>query len=443
VESAGLWMLALVAIILPASGLPSWIVLIGVSLIFSIIGVIADIFPISWLNALPQRVIGLLEHDLLQALPLYVFVGTLLNRLPLAQTVFLVSKRTLSRTGAGASLSGLLLGALLAPMCGSVGGSAAMLTRTVNPLLQAEGIATAKSAALLATSSTFGVVVPPSLVLILLGDAMLRAHTEAVNATHEAVRIINTQDVFRGALLPAGLLFALQLLLVWRTMRTAAVGIVQPASNFSERMTAIATVLFVLGLLAGVALGYLYAVEAAATGAVVLFIYGLFSKTLNSEILANVLGETMAVTGALFALLIAATVFTMVLRAFETDRWVTTFLAGVGGSFYRPLLIVMCVLALCALVLDAFEMIFAVIPIVMPPLLMRVPNAAWAAVLTLLILQTSFLIPHVGYAVLVVRNRMAIPIDQAQFTKALWPYVLLQLAVVSLVLIFPGLILRV
>jgi TRAP-type mannitol/chloroaromatic compound transport system permease large subunit len=111
-----------------------------------------------------------------------------------------------------------------------------------------------------------------------------------------------------------------------------------------------------------------------------------------------------------------------------------------GGTAYRPLIVVLGVLALCALVLDAFEMIFAVIPVVMLPLLMRVPNATWVAVLTLLILQVSFLIPHVGYAVLMVRNRIAAPIDHKQFARALWPYVLPQLMVVAIIVAFPSLV---
>jgi TRAP-type mannitol/chloroaromatic compound transport system permease large subunit len=142
-------MLVAVAVVLLGTGLPSWIVLIGVSLTFSVAGVLAGAFPLGWLAALPERVIGLQEHDLLQALPLYVFIGTLLHRLPLAEVLFRLSSNALSRTGAGASLARLLLGALLAPMNGSVGGSAAMLTRSVHPLLHTQGVATTRSAALI------------------------------------------------------------------------------------------------------------------------------------------------------------------------------------------------------------------------------------------------------------------------------------------------------
>ena len=125
------------------------------------------------------------SSDLLQALPLYVLMGALLNRLPLAQVLYRDRQsRAVARTGAAPPLAGLGLGVLLAPMNGSVGASVAMLSRTVLPRLDAAGIAPARGAALVCVASTLGVVMPPSLVLILLGDAMLRAHTEAVNVTH-------------------------------------------------------------------------------------------------------------------------------------------------------------------------------------------------------------------------------------------------------------------
>jgi len=134
-------------------------------------------------------------------------------------------------------------------------------------------------------------------------------------------------------------------------------------------------------------------------------------------------------------------VFTLILRAFGTDWWVVSVLVGlVWGGVYGPLLIVMLILGLCAFVLDAFEMTFVVVPVLIPPLLMRVPDATWVAVLTLLILQTSFLVPPFGYAVLMLRNRLTRSIDGGRFVRALLPYLLAQLAVLALVLAFPHLL---
>jgi len=440
-ETAGLWMLLAVALVMVTTGLPAWIVLIGVAMISCMIGLVAGAFDVALLSALPSRVLGLLENDLLQAMPLYVFMGALLNRLPLAEILMRVGSGVLARTGAGAPLAGLGLGVLLAPMNGSVGAGVAMLARTVLPRLDAGGMEAERGAALVTVTSTLGVVIPPSLVLILLSDAMLRAHTEAVNVTHSAVRIVNTQDVFRGALIPAAMLLVLCAAVTWRAgKRTGVLREAAPASR-GDALTAAATVLFIIGLFAAVTLGYLYAVEAAATGGVALILFAIARRALNASILKEVLRDAMAVTGALFALLIGATVFTLIVRAFGTDRWVSALLAPVGaGSVYAPLLVVMLILALCAFVLDAFEITFVVVPVLMPPLLMRVTDATWVAVLTLLILQASFLLPPFGYAVLMLRNRLVRSIDGKRFMHALLPYLVAQAIVLALVLSFPGLL---
>ena len=438
----GLWMLAAVAVLLVATGLPAWTILLGVAMAFAGGGLLTGAFALPLLTAVPARIVGLLENDLLQALPLYVLMGALLNHLPLAQTLFKVGSRALARTGAGTELAGLGLGALLAPMNGSVGASVATLARTVLPHLDDAGVAPTRSAALVCVASTLGVVVPPSLVLILLADTMMRAHTEALNITGKATRIINTQDVFSGALLPAALLLALYVAVTWatrvRTQHAAAAAIPRP--DMREWATAIATVTLVASLLLGVTLGYLYAVEAAAAGSVALVMYGVATQALPHRVLRNVLRDTITVTGALFALLVGATVFTLVLRAYGTDRWVAAALAGLPGGASATLAVVLVSLALCALVLDAFEMIFVVIPIVMPPLLTQIDDATWIAVLTLLILQASFLTPPFGYAVLMIRSSVRRAMPGGGLARALLPFLAVQLAVLALVLALPILV---
>jgi TRAP-type mannitol/chloroaromatic compound transport system permease large subunit len=439
-ETMGIAMLVAVGVLLIATGLPAWQVLLGVALAFAVGGMIAGVFALPLLTAMSSRLLGLLEQDILQALPLYVLMGTLLNRLPLAEILFHTGNRALARTGAGPSLTGLGLGVLLAPMNGAVGASVAMLSRTVQPRLEASGVKLEASAALVCVASTMGIVIPPSLVLILLGDAMMRAHTEATNLTHESVRIINTQDVYTGALVPAAILLALCALVAWRTNRGAADAAGTNRPLLRQWLTAGTTVAFIGGLFIAVTLGYLYAVEAAAFGAVALFGFGLATGTLTRPVLAAVLRDTMAVTGALFALLLAATMFTLVVRAFGTDRWLAAALVGLGMGETGTLIVVLATIAACALVLDAFEMIFVVIPVVMPPLLTLVHDATWVSVLTLLILQASFLAPPFGYAVLMVRNSVRRGLALRDLSRALAPYLAAQLLVLALVLAWPALI---
>lgn len=437
-ETAGLWMLLCVGVGLLLTGLPAWVVLLAVATGFSAAGLWTGVVSMPILTALAPRLIGLLEQDLLQALPLYVLMGALLNRLPLASILFKVGSYALRGTRNGPQLMSLILGVMLAPINGSVGASVSMVSRTVQARLQAASVQPENSAAVICVASTFGVVIPPSLVLILLGDAMMRAHTEALNATHQAVRIINTQDVFRGALLPAALVFGLCLLIAgWSDRRADTLPPAVEKPRRSDWLIAAVTLVLLAGLLIGVSLGYFYAVEGAAAGGLGLVTFGMATRTLTMPVLRQVLRDTMALSGALFALLVAATMFTLVLRIFGTDRWVTTFITELGGGEYLVLAPVLAILALCALVLDAFEIIFVVIPVVIPPLLMRVPDATWVATIALLILQASFLIPPLGYAVLLIRGEMTRPVSMRRLARILIPYLIALLAVLALVIAFP------
>jgi TRAP-type mannitol/chloroaromatic compound transport system permease large subunit len=439
-STGGLWMLAAVALLLVLTGLPAWIVLIGVAVIAAVVGVGTGVFGVDLLTALPMRLVGLLESDLLQALPLYALMGVLLNRLSLAEIWLRAGRQLFRRTASASELSAIGLGVLVAPLNGSVGASVAMLGRTVLPQLE-DKLGSERGAALACVASTMGIVVPPSLVLVLLGDAMMRAHTEAANATGALVRIINTQDVFHAALPAAGLFLLLALLVTaWIGRRDPRPEPTLEPPSRSEWVIAAATSGFVFTLLFLVASGRLYAVEAAAFGGVALFGFASTVGGMRSPVLSEVLRDTLALTGALFALLIGATTFTLLVRSFGTDRWVAEVFAGLGSGQGLPLLVAMGTLVLSALVLDAFEIIFVVIPIIMPPLLMRAPDATWVAVLTLLVLQMSFLLPPLGYALLMVRGYVRRGLSNRLLAKALLPYLIVQVCVLALVFSFPGLV---
>ena len=145
--------------------------------------------------------------------------------------------------------------------------------------------------------------------------------------------------------------------------------------------------------MACVVLGILYAVEAAATGAVMLCLIGIAMGALRAERLRALLTDTLAMTGALFAVFVAATSFTLIFRAFGSDRLLTAWVLAVPGGAIGSLVLVLLPIGLSALVLDAFEIILVIVPLFLPPLLIAVPDAVWAAVLVLLVLQISLLIP--------------------------------------------------
>jgi TRAP-type mannitol/chloroaromatic compound transport system permease large subunit len=443
-SSAGIWMLLALGLLTVSTGLPVWALLIGVASAFATVGLAFGVMDLNILSALPSRLVGLLEHDLLQALPLYVFVGVLLQRLPIADALFTSLARLLRPLGASPSLAALGVGALVAPMNGSVASSSALLSRLVGPRLA--HLTPSRAISLSAVAATIGVVVPPSLVLILLGDAMLRAHTEASNLPGFKLgtqRIINTQDVFHAALLPALCVLVLWALVAWWQGRGKAgphgmASATQAAPSRAQQLLAWMTTAVIVGLLAGVFTGKLFAVEAAATGCCLLVLGALAGRSLSWPQWRAVMADTLALSGALIALLTGATVFSLVLRLFGTDRLLAEVLLSSTIPPHLAALLVLLLVALCAWVLDAFEMIFVVIPIVAPPLVAMLGDAQQAAVLLLLVLQLSFLIPPMGYAILMARARAAdshVPVSR--IFMSLLPFILAQLALASVVFFVP------
>jgi TRAP-type mannitol/chloroaromatic compound transport system permease large subunit len=438
-SSAGMWMLAVLAASILTTGLPVWALLLGVASAFAGFGLVQGTFDAGILAAVVPRVLNLLEHDLLQAMPLYVFIGVLLQRLPVADALFACAARVCRPLGAGTPLAALAVGTLIAPMNGSVASSSALLARLVAPRLR--GLEPARAVALVSIAATIGVVVPPSLVLILLGDAMLRAHTEASNLPGFVLgtqRIINTQDVLHAALLPAIAVLLLWAIIVRVQDRRIAAQDAAPALKGRDAAMAAITTGVIIALLGGVFAGKLFAVEAAATGGCLLAVATLATRALDLRQWQQVLRDTLALSGALFALLVGATTFSLVFRVFGTDRWLVEQMLASPWSPTSTAGLVLLLVALCAWVLDAFEMIFVIVPIVAPLLVVELGDAQQAAVLLLLVLQLSFLLPPMGYAVLMARSRSGLPrVATGALLRALAPFVLAQVCVTSVVFAWP------
>jgi tripartite ATP-independent transporter DctM subunit len=435
----GLALLVLVGVGIICTGLPAAVVLIAVATFGAILGIVTGTIEASILWAVPSRLINLFENDLLQALPLYVTMGLLLDRLPVADALYRAGNAALPRRPSAPLVSGMMLGALLGPINGSVGASVLGLSRVVSPRLAAEGIPAPNRHAVIAVASTLGVLVPPSLVLILLSDAMLSAHTMAVTATGRSDRVVNTQDIFHAALVPGGIFLALCLGLSWIVGRTATKLPERERLTAGQGLLAAAALVSLIALLGGVALGYFYAVEAAAMGAFALLVAGLVTGRLGGAVVSKVLNDAIALTGALFSLLLAATTLTLILRQLGTADLVGKMVSSIPGGDIAAVAVVLCVIGISAFVLDAFEIIFVIVPIVIPPLLIRIADARWVSVLVLLTLQSSFLLPPFGYALMMVRGVLKEPVAFRSFLRALVPFLAAQWLLLLLVLLFPQL----
>jgi TRAP-type mannitol/chloroaromatic compound transport system permease large subunit len=240
--------------------------------------------------------------------------------------------------------------------------------------------------------------------------------------------------------LPAAIFLLLCFALCWFAGRSATK--LPPREKLTAKQGLLAgfALVALLVLLGGVATGYFYAVEAAAMGAFTLLGAGLISGKLRGAVLRELLHDAIAITGALFSLLIAATSFTLILRLLGTDRLVDNLVAGIPGGDVLATAVILGVIGLCAFVLDAFEIIFVIVPIVIPPLLVRVADARWVAVLVLLTLQSSFLLPPFGYALMMVRGVAKNPAPFRTFVRALAPFLLAQWMLLIVVLLVPQLV---
>jgi TRAP-type mannitol/chloroaromatic compound transport system permease large subunit len=233
------------------------------------------------------------------------------------------------------------------------------------------------------------------------------------------------------------------LVLCWQGRRTVADPAIGERPSAREFAAAGAALVGVLALLVGVFSGRLLAVEGAATAAAVLLLLCLLSRALDRAGWASLMGDTLTLSGALFALLVGATSFSLVLRLWGAAQWVSQTVLDAQGPALVVVVLILLGVGACAWVLDAFEMIFVVVPLVAPGLIARLGDAQQAAVLLLLILQASFLLPPMGYAVMLARGPGLWPeVSTRQILRAMAPFLAAQAAVLVAVLLWPGLVHR-
>jgi TRAP-type mannitol/chloroaromatic compound transport system permease large subunit len=396
-------------------------------------------FNTALLGLLSSRLLGLLENDLLQAIPLYVLFGILLQTSGLSQDVLDLFKRLCLKLHLPQQMSVLLFSALAAPMNGSVAANANMLKRLLTD--KAVNPQNDSSLGLVCAASTVGLVIPPSLVLILMGDVMMRAHTQAFNSgllMSTDQHVMNTADMFNAALAPAVLVFVLWLLVtvgLFRNQNNKTIDSLLNNISIASRLRAWLTVIFICLMLGSVFHGTMYAVEAAASGCLVLFLYVLCRFPAERLQWTAMLDDVFSFSGSLLTLLIAATTFSLVFRLFETDQWISQWIVESPADHFHVALILVGVAA-CAWLMDAFELIFVVIPVVSPGLIILLGSAEQTAVLLLLVIQLSYLVPPFGYAVVIARQSLSSN-SQRRLIKHLLPYWLVLLLVFCLVFFKP------
>ncbi len=444
----GLLMFGAVFLLLPF-GFPVAFTLIGTALTFSVIGYFVAGFDPFLLSALPLRAVGLMENDLLQAIPLFVYLGVIMQRTTLAQELLAALAGLFGRRAGGLGISALLLGALLAPTTGAVGATVLTLGLLVLPNMLNAKYDRRLAAGIVCGAGTMGTVLPPSIILIVLADLMRGA-----NAEGQALRGVPVsgsllvKDIYLGMLAPVGLLLlgylAYVLVTAWRRPDRCPPPAAQAQPQVRiPRLRLAVIILIPLGflclMLGSIVTGRIYAVEAAALGAIAATVYALMRGELTLARLAETVRTVTQLTGMMFALLLGASVFTLVFRGFASDVLVHQLLQQVPGGLGGAIAAVFGIAFIFGFFLDALEIVLLVVPVAMPSLLGMGADPIWLSVLLAITVQTSFLMPPTGFALFFLRSVAPPELETADIYRGALPFIAIQLVVLSLLVAFPAL----
>ncbi len=427
------------------AGFPVAFTLAGVSLLFAALGVLAGQFDPAFLQAFPNRVFGVMENPTLLAVPLFVFMGVMLERAQIAQALLESVGALFGRRRGGLAVAVVLVGALLAASTGIIGATVVTMGLIALPTMLRHGYDPRLATGTLCAAGTLGQIIPPSIVLVLLGDQLSSAWQQAqLRAGNFAPEPLSVADLFAGALVP-GLLLVLAYLLwvLWQAWRhparapACAPGTLQAAGPvWRAALPPLALVVAVLGsILAGVAT----ATEAAAVGAVGACAIAAFNGRLRLALLIEVGRQTLMVSAMVFGILIGAALFTLVFRGYGGEALVHGLLADVPGGRVGALLAVMLAMFLLGFLLDFIEITFVLVPIVAPVLFALGVDPIWLGVLMALNLQTSFLTPPFGFALFYLRGVAPADVTTAAIYRGAVPFIAIQLLVLALVAAWPTL----
>ncbi|HEY9143303.1 MAG TPA: TRAP transporter large permease subunit [Arenimonas sp.] len=442
------WMLLLLLLGLfagLASGYPVAFVLGGVALLSAGAGIVLGVFDASFLEAFPNRIFGVMTNETLVAVPLFVFMGVMLERSRIAETLLEAVASLFGRKRGGLVVAVLLVGAVLAASTGIVGATVVAMGLISLPTMLRHGYCPRLASGAICASGTLGQIIPPSIVLVLLGDQLGNAYQQAqLQQGVFAPETVSVGDLFAGALLPGlglvGLYLAYALWVAWRQPeRAPALRDLQPRSWW-QLVKAIVPPLALIGLVLGAILGgFATPTEAAAVGAVGATAFAVLYGRLGFARLAEVARETVKVTAMVFAILVGAALFSLVFRGYGGDDLVHAALTGLPGGTWGAIVAVMLLMFVLGFVLDFIEIVFVVVPIVGPVLLALGVDPVWLGVMMAINLQTSFLTPPFGFALFYLRGVAPPELRTSDVYRGVLPFIGLQLLMLAAVAAFPWL----
>lgn len=418
-------------------GYPVAFTLGGAALIFGVVGIELGYFGWSYLAIFPERLSGIMSNQVLLAVPYFVFMGTVLQRSRLAEDLLHTIGMLFGPRRGGLSLAVVLVGALLAAATGVVGASVVAMGMISLPVMLRYGYSPALATGTICASGTLGQIIPPSIVLIVLGNQLA----------------VSAGKLFRGALLPglmlAGLYAAYVAFVAWRRPETA------PALPASEREVSgaelarkvvwvlvppLALILIVLG---SIFQGWATPTSAGALGAVGALVLALLRGRLGLENLRESTFETAKLTTMVVFLLVGSTAFTLVFRGVYGDEWIRDLLTGLPGGKIGLLVIANLVVFGLGFFIDFFEIAFIVLPLIVPAaqeLGITGDEMIWFGVMIAMNLQTSFLTPPFGFALFYLRTVTPEEVPTTTIYRGVLPFIAIQATGLAVVVLFPEIV---
>lgn len=438
--------ISIIAILL--LGVPVSLALAGTSLIFAVIGIFLGEFEASFLTGLPNRIYGIMTNPTLLAIPLFVFMGITLEKSKIAENLLESLSVLFSGIRGGLAIAVTLIGMLLAASTGIVGATVVTMGLLALPTMQKNNYSTELSTGIICASGTLGQIIPPSIVLVMLGDVISSSYQYTqMNSGNYSPRTVSVGDLFAGALIPGVILVLFYisyiLLISYIDPKSAPknkdsdIGPDNPKKIISSLLPPLGLMVLVLG---SILLGMASPTEAAGIGAFGALIISYTRKTLNKKIVLEISNSTLKITGMVFFILISASVFSLVFRGFSGDELVHNFLTGLPGDKVSAMIITMIVIFILGFILDFIEITFVVIPIVAPILLGMGFDPVWLGIMIAINLQTSFLTPPFGFALFYLRGVAPDTVKTQQIYKGIIPFVLIQIIMLVILSIYPEII---
>ena len=431
-------------------GYPVALTLAGTSLAFAAVGAAVGAMQFSLIGALPERIFGVMSNDVLLAIPLFIFMGVMLERSRIAEELLETMGRLFGALPGGLGLSVVVVGVLLAAAKGVVGATTVTMGLIVLPTMLRHGYDKALAAGTVAATATLAQIFPPATVLVLLGDQLSNSYQAAQLAKGNfAPQTVSVADLFAGAIFPGLVLVLLYLLyLVAVAMfvpdKSPAIAPEPGAPRgwaLTRRLVAalIAPLALILAVLGSILGGIATPTEAASVGAVGAIVLAA-RKAGVAGLIVPVMVRTTQIASMIFLILIGATAFSLVFRGLNGDTLVERALTNLPGGVAGATLAVMAALFALGFVMDAFEIIFVVVPIV-APVLLQMPgvNPVWLGIMMAVNLQTSYMHPPLGPTLFYLRGVAPPEVTTRHIYLGVIPFVLIQLVMLVALWFLPGL----